>query len=450
MKLTTTIARNLELPSGKTDHIEWDDDFPGFGVRLRAGRKGVKRTWIYQYDFAGRTRRATIGNVNPMGIEDAKKIAGRLQGEVRRGNDPAQQKAEKLERAALIFSDVLKDFLTVQERTTRASTFKGTRTLLGTPCKSLYPMSLPDIKRRDVASVLTPLAASGKKSAHNNVRCKLVTFFNWAIKQGLIEHNPAYQTEKLETKARTRVLSMAELVAISHAAVALTDYSTYVRLGVEVKIREHTPLLPWNERGVVATMTNYSDIIHLLMLTGQRRNEIGELPWSELRAEKTFIDDGLPLAGPAIVLSPERVKNGRKHVVPLSKPAMAILSSRQRDPNERRVFPQPRQVISGHQFYPSRGYGRHKQLLDAALAERGHKLEPWVLHDIRRSVATHMGDMGIQPHVIEEVLNHFRANVYNKSRLEGPKRQALEAWGEYLMAHIEGREPADTVVPFRA
>jgi hypothetical protein len=97
-----------------------------------------------------------------------------------------------------------------------------------------------------------------------------------------------------------------------------------------------------------------------------------------------------------------------------------------------------------------RCWSPHKKLLDAALAERGHKLEPWHLHDLRRSVATHMGDMGIQPHVIEEVLNHFRRNVYNKSKLEGPKRQAIEAWGEKLMARIEGREPADNITQLRA
>ena len=63
---------------------------------------------------------------------------------------------------------------------------------------------------------------------------------------------------------------------------------------------------------------------------------------------------------------------------------------------------------------------------------------------------THMGHMGIQPHVIEEVLNHYRHNTYNKSKLEKPKRQALEAWGEYLMAHFDEREPGETVVPIRA
>jgi hypothetical protein len=60
-----------------------------------------------------------------------------------------------------------------------------------------------------------------------------------------------------------------------------------------------------------------------------------------------------------------------------------------------------------------------------------------------------MGHMGIQPHIIEEALNHFRANTYNKSKLERPKRQALEAWGDYLMRHVEGRAPAETVVPLR-
>src|SRR5215831_2218917 len=111
MKLTTAIARNLELPSGKTDHIVWDEDFPGFGVRLRAGRNRVSRMWIYQFDIAGRTRRITIGNVNAIGMEDARKIAGKLQSKVRLGDDPMLEKAKKLERAAHSFVNVLKSFL---------------------------------------------------------------------------------------------------------------------------------------------------------------------------------------------------------------------------------------------------------------------------------------------------------------------------------------------------
>src|SRR5262249_50106393 len=163
-------------------------------------------------------------------------------------------------------------------------------------------------------------------------------------------------------------------------------------------------------------------------------SEISELRWSEIRTEKTFIDEGLPVAGPAIVFPPERVKNAHRHIVALSEPAHAILLSRRRDPDKDLVFPRK---IDDQAVY-TRAWSRHKILLDAALAERGHQFEPWVLHDLRRSVATHMGEMGIQPHVVEAVLNHFRRNVYNKSKLEAPKRQALLAWGEHLMAHIEG------------
>jgi hypothetical protein len=78
MKLTTTIARNLEPPSGKTDHIEWDEDFPGFGVRVRVGRNRLSRMWVYQYDIAGRTRRVTVGNVNAISIQDARIVVNSI------------------------------------------------------------------------------------------------------------------------------------------------------------------------------------------------------------------------------------------------------------------------------------------------------------------------------------------------------------------------------------
>jgi integrase len=445
MKLTTTIARNLELPSGKTDHIEWDEDFPGFGIRLRVGRNKVSRMWVYQYDIGGRTRRHSIGNVNAIGIDDARKIAGQLQSKVRLGEDPVREKAEKLERAAHTFANVLESFLEVQKRTTRASTWRTTNSLLGREyCKLLHPMPLLAITRRDIANVLTPIVARGTKTAANNVRGKLRTFFNWAIKQGLTESNPVLGTETQEMQARTRVLSMAELVALWCVLDDMTDYPTIVHLLRVVGRRRNEVPNPYWRAFHINSLIDHRDVVRLLMLTACRRNEIAELPWPEIRPEETFIDDGLPVAGPAIVLSPKRVKNNRRFIVPLSRPAQTILLSRPRSHGLVFSFgPQAEDVV----WRERRDFSRYKQMLDAILAERGYQFEPWRLHDLRRSVATHMGYMGIQPHVIEEALNHYRANTYNKSKLEGPKRQAFEAWGEYLMAHIEGRTPADNVVP---
>jgi integrase len=422
MKLTTIDARNLEPPSGKADHIEWDEDFPGFGLRLRVGRNRVSRMWVYQYDIAGRTRRITLGNVNAISIRDARKAAGEVSGKVRLGRDPVMEKAENRERAAHTFAKVMHSYLTMAKLELRASTWKKSDYDLRVICKPLHPLPFTAITRREIAAVLTPIAARGKLMASNRVRSKLSALFNWAISQGLIESNPVVGTIRHEEKPRERVLSLPELTAIWYA---LDD--------IPIDVRRN--------------MTDFTDIIRLLMLTGQRRSEIGDLRWREVRDEN-FIEDGVVITGPAIVLPKERTKNGRKHIVPLSKAAQTILQTRSRGPDEGFVLLRRKSNVP-HQIK----WTQRKALLDDALIKRGHTLAPWTLHDLRRSVATHMGEMGIQPHVIETVLNHARggiAGVYNKSKLEEPKRQALAAWAEVLMAHVEGRPPLDKIVLLRA
>jgi integrase len=440
MKLTTAIARTLEPRNGRIDDLVFDDDCPGLSVRVRIKGKGFSRKWIYQYDFAGRTRRMTLGDVHAIGLEKARKEAGKLQGKVRNAEDPALEKAKRQALAAETFGSVLKIFLEEQKRTTRLRTWIATNFLLGEPCESLYPMSLTAITRREIATVLTPIAASGKKAGHNNVRSKLKTFFNWAIKKGLTEKNPVLGTEKLETKARERVLSMDELVTIWHTVVDIIDHTTVVELMIQTKQRSgDRPHLQYCV-SVVEQMTNYADVIHLLMLTACRRSEISELRWREIIEEKTFIDDGFPIAGPAILFPPERVKNDHKFIMPLSTAAQAILLTRQRLPDDASVF----QRKINDQAVHARSWSLHKKLLDAALVKRGHKLEHWVLHDIRRSVATHMRrQLRIAKGTVEEVLNHYRANIYIKGELEEEKRNALEAWGKFLMRHVDGNAAED-------
>jgi integrase len=72
-------------------------------------------------------------------------------------------------------------------------------------------------------------------------------------------------------------------------------------------------------------------------------------------------------------------------------------------------------------------------------------MSPWVLHDLRRSAATHMAELGVQPHIVEEILNHKSghkagvAGIYNRASYDREKRQALDLWADHLMAAIEGR-----------
>jgi hypothetical protein len=88
--------------------------------------------------------------------------------------------------------------------------------------------------------------------------------------------------------------------------------------------------------------------------------------------------------------------------------------------------------------------------LDARL----NGMKPWRVHDLRRTVATRLGDLGVQPHVIEAALNHFSghragvAGVYNRSNYALEVKSALRRWSEHLLALAEGR--ARKVVPLRA
>jgi hypothetical protein len=95
-----------------------------------------------------------------------------------------------------------------------------------------------------------------------------------------------------------------------------------------------------------------------------------------------------------------------------------------------------------------------KRRLDDRLAAAAPKIEPWVVHDLRRSAATGMADLGVQPHVVEAVLNHVSghkagvAGVYNRASYEKEKRAALCMWAEHVIAAVEDR--AANVVPLRA
>jgi integrase len=173
-----------------------------------------------------------------------------------------------------------------------------------------------------------------------------------------------------------------------------------------------------------ATESNsaYNNIVRLLIILGQRRNEIGGLEWREVFDDK-------------IVLPSSRPKNHREHVIPLSPPARVILAGRQR----KSEF-----VFGHHPGRPFGGFGKAKQQLDRHMRASGVELEPWSHHDLRRTMSTRMHEIGIQPHVVEAVINHVghkagTPGVYNKAVYTKEKITALLRWSEYLFAVIEGR-----------
>src|SRR4051794_35249228 len=153
-------------------------------------------------------------------------------------------------------------------------------------------------------------------------------------------------------------------------------------------------------------------------------------------------------------LPPARTKNGLPHDVPLSDAALAIIDA----------IPERagRDLLFGDRDGPFQGWSKAKAALDARViaareekAGKGKgKLAPWRLHDIRRTVATRMAELGVLPHAVEAVLNHISghkagvAGIYNRAIYSAEKRQALDRWAEHVTALVEGR--ASNVVALRA
>jgi len=156
----------------------------------------------------------------------------------------------------------------------------------------------------------------------------------------------------------------------------------------------------------------FSDVVRLLLLTGQRRNEIGKLQWGEIDLTRKLL-----------ILPASRVKNGRQHEVPLAAQAVAILERQQRRNSSDYLF--------GRRGFND--WGEAKAKLDQRTGIAG-----WYLHDLRRSAATYMAELKVQPHIVEAVLNHVSghkagvAGVYNRAKYSDEMREALQRWADWL------------------
>jgi integrase len=422
MKLTQHTLAKVAVPSGKTDIIVFDDDVPGFGLRVHAGGTAV---WVFQYRIAKLQRRMKLGSAKAISALDARKTASKLHARVMLGEDVAGQKAEARTKAAETFGAILPPFLTEKKTGLKPRTYEEVERHLLKHSKPLHGLQLTGIARRTVATLLTGLAANNGPNLANSVRATLSSLFAWAMAKGQAEANPVIGTEPAVTKgARDRVLTDDELAAI------------WTALGDDP----------------------YGDIVKLLALTGQRRDEIGSLRWAEIDFDKAVIAlppertknsrlHDVPLSDAALAilkaaLPPERTKNSRLHDVPLSDAALAILKARPRLAGSDYVF-----TTGANGF---RGWSNYKTLLDSRIAAKG-AIADWRLHDLRRTVSTRMHDeLGVLPHIVEAVLNHVSghkagvAGTYNRSTYDKQKREALSLWSARLTG-IVGGEPSKVV-----
>jgi integrase len=348
--------------------------------------------------MAGKHRRITIGATKAVGLPQARRTAQELYARVKLKQDPAGEAQERLAQTIETLAAVLPRYLQARRARLRPNTYRHLERHLLVNFKPLHSRQLTAITRRDVAARLSEIEAGHGAVTRDRARASLSALFAWCIREGLVDANPVVGTAQAGVNVRRdRVLSDDELRGI------------------------------WNAAGD----GHFGAIVRLLMLTGQRREEIGGLRWSEV-----------DLGEGVVTLSAERTKNRRAHTIPLTAAARAIIEAQPRRFGRDMIFGLGQGSFSG--------WGFAKLNLEARIEP---PLAPWRLHDLRRTVATRMADLGVQPHVIEVVLNHVSghkagvAGVYNRSSYDREVLAALTLWGHHVSAIIGGERK---VVPLRA
>jgi integrase len=426
---------------------------PGLGVRVTdRGR----RTFILVARYPGSsnpTRRA-LGEVGVLSLEEARDKARDWHRLVRRGLDPAAEEArhriEEAQRQANSFAAVAEDFIrlvAVGPDLDRPRQRKGVvvaRDLRREFVSRWAERPICDIGPRDVIAVLDEVVARGAEYQAHNLLGHVRRLFNWAIARGVygLERSPCDRMRPRDVigrKAlRNRVLSSDELFACWRAAG---------RLGYP-----------------------FGPLIRLLMLTGQRKSEVGEARWREFHPElvRIFLHSAkedkpidwarIPPEQKVWIIPAERMKADAAHVVPLTDDALHILAKLPHYEDGDYLF----STTFGQK--PVSGFSKTKRRLDRAMLrilkagarKRGSaradvrkiKLGPFVLHDLRRTMRTGLSALPIADLVRELVIAHARPGlhkVYDQHAYLDEKRHALELWAARLRESVAPNDGSNVV-----
>ena len=402
-KLTDLSVERLSPPAnGRIEYF--DTTFPALALRVTStGHK----SWSIFYRTGGRLRRYTIGNYPAFDPAAARKAASVALHRVGAGGDPAEDKRQRRlapKPASDDFASVAREYLERQvKRNTAASTYRETARIFEMDVIPEWGQRpIGSIVRRDVSQLVDKKVAAGAEVQANRILARLRTLFGWAVEKDRIAANPCEGLKPpTKEKSRDRVLTNDEIKLF---------WSACDELG-------------WP----------FGPLFKLLLLTAQRRDEVASMEWEEVDLKVGVWN-----------IPKTKAKNGVGHEVQLSREAIVILNALPRIAGK---F-----VFSTNLRSPVSGFSRGKQRLDAIINSHAERsLDPWTLHDLRRSATTGMAAMKIPPYVVDRILNHTSgiirgvAAVYNRHQYGEERRDALEAWGRSVEAIVTGR-PAGNVV----
>lgn len=444
-------------PHPLKDVIVSDGAIPGLYVRVyRTGRA----TWQFLHTRGGKLHWHTLGEINgaitpedaklyglpadaKLDLDNARHAASVCRAQIRSGLNPGELRRDAIEarRADALEARTVRDVADIWMRDIISREYKRPKTMQEMLDRHVLPslggMRVDRVRRAHVSEPISALVQAGKRVTANRVLLTIKKLFRFAHERGYIEADPvAVLTRKAaggREKSRDRNLSFAEVAAVARVF--------------------------WSPDFFADAITRR--LLQFVLLTGQRVGETALAEWSQIDFD----------AG-AWRIPAANAKSGRDHVVHLSPPAIDVLREMQRHTSLRSfVFESPRTErpldphslarIVARLFDDPNAATDPKKRSAKPKAQRKHRrikrpddrpslfgiMEPFTPHDLRRTMASRMGDLGHAPHVIEKCLNHALDGVlavYQHSEWMPERRAAFDSWGAKV-DELRHADPAKVV-----
>jgi integrase len=380
------------------------------GLVFRITAAGV-RSWSFRFrdPGTGKDARSTIGRYPDISLGQARKTADGLRGRVAEGINPVEQKRlDRHDASNKTFALLADRYLEEHARRFKRSADADDRNLRLHVLPRWAKRRYDHIERADVIELVEGIVKAGFPVQANRVQALISMVFSFAVDADLVKSNPCSRLRKRGTEnQKTRILSDDEIRQFWRRAT----------------------LPPVSRRVGLA--------LRLALLTGCRSGEVAGISAAEL--------SNLETAGSAAWLLPaERSKNGKAHFVPLSELARAtVLSALELTADEDEcLFPSPIEAggpITGHALTVA--MRRMSKKIEGP-AQKTWRADPPSPHDLRRTVATRLSQMGTPPEDVAAILNHVRSDVtgrhYDQYQRANEKRVALDAWADAIQVITTG------------
>ncbi len=410
--LTELEIKHLPLPA-KSTFVKDGGRVPGLFLLVQpTGRK----SWSLFYRAAGKQKKLTIGPWPDVTPAKARDLASQARASLSSGRDPHLEKVQARRRSEedgrLKFEIVLETFM---KRHVDANALRSAAEIRRMFEREVTPRwkgrMVTEITKRDIIELVDGVADRGAKVQANRVLANVRRFFNWCVERDLLVSPPTFKVKGAvseKTIARDRALTGLEIRAV------------------------------WNACGELGYP--FASAFRLLLLTGQRREEVLQAKWSEIDLE-----------GALWTLPRSRTKNNKAHSVPLSASAVEIIKAlprfKDRDDKDCDLLFPSTSIKAREAGRAISGVSKAKAAVDAAMAP---KIAPWRLHDLRRTVVTELQAMGFSRDVRDAVTNHISGGgvdaIYARHGFTDEKRRALDAWADRLAGLVRGTPTDGNVV----